>query len=401
MRVVIVGGSFGGLAAAYELRTHLGHSECELTLISRDRRFVFIPSLPWVTMGSKSLDQISFDLEQPLARREVDFVHASVLRIEPQAQKVITDGGEYEYDYLVIATGHRSANEAVPGLGPFDGPGHSLMSPPEAEEARVALDAFLANPGPMVVGCAQGASCIGPAYEFVFEVDHLMRKRKIRHKVPIAFVTPEPFLGHLGVGGVGKVRQFLEGAFEERDIRYYTSAALAEITESSVELTDGTIFESQFSLIIPPLAGVPAVADSPGVANPKGFVPVDEYYRHPQFPNIYAVGVAVALPPVDETLVPVNFPKTGHMTEQMAAAAAHNIAVEVHGGERRSQPLVVECILDMGNTAARIKADPARPPRNTAVLSEGKRWLWAKRLFEHYYLWQAKRGRTASIGWGW
>ena len=167
MRVVIVGGSFGGLAAAYELRTHLGHSECERTLISRDRRFVFIPSLRWVTMGSKRLDQISFDLEQPLARREVDFVHASVLRIEPQAQKVITDGGEYEYDYLVIATGHRSANEAVPGLGPFDGPGHSLMSPPEAEEARVALDAFLANPGPMVVGCAQGASCIGPAYAFV------------------------------------------------------------------------------------------------------------------------------------------------------------------------------------------------------------------------------------------
>lgn len=401
MKIVIIGGSFGGLTTAYELRKRLARSRCEITLISKDRRFVFIPSLPWVGMGWKTLDQISFDLEKPLARREIDFVHATVSRVDCQGQRVITDGKEYSYDYLVIATGHRSANEAVPGLGPFDGPGHSLMSPPEAEEAREAVKAFLENPGPMVVGCAPGASCIGPAYEFVFEIDHLMRKKKIRHKVPIAFVTPEPFLGHLGVGGVGKARQFLEGAFEERDIRYYTSSACSKITDSSVELADGKTFESRFSLVIPPLAGINAVADSPGIGNPKGFVPVDEHYRHKEIPSIYSVGVAVAFPPVDQTEVPVNFPKTGHMTEQMAAIAAHNIATEIQGGEMSSHPLSVECILDMGDRAARISAEPARPPRNIAKLSEGRRWLWAKRVFEHYYLWKAKRGKTVSSGLGW
>jgi sulfide:quinone oxidoreductase len=225
MRVVIVGGSFGGLTTAYELRKRLGRSKCEITLISKDRHFVFIPSLPWVAMGSKALDQISFDLEKPLARKRIDFAHATVVRVDPQAQKVVTDSEEFPYDYLVIATGHRSANEAVPGLGPFDGPGHSLMSPPEAEEARDALKAFLDDPVPMAVGCAPGASCIGPAYEFVFEIDHLLRQRKMRHKVPIAFVTPEPFLGHFGVGGMGKSRQFLEGELEQRDIRYFTSAS--------------------------------------------------------------------------------------------------------------------------------------------------------------------------------
>ncbi len=401
MRIVIVGGSFGGLTTAYELRNRFAPSTCDITLIAKDRRFTFIPSLPWVAMGSKTLDQISFDLKKPLDGRGVDFVEATVSRIDPQAQKVITDVEEYSYDYLVIATGHRSANEAVPGLGPFDGPGHSLMSPLEAEEAKDAVRALLERPGPMVIGCAPGASCIGPAYEFVFEIDHLMRQRKIRHKAPIAFVTPEPFLGHFGLGGVGKARQFLEGAFEERDIRYYTSAACSKITESSVELADGTAFESQFSLIIPPLAGVKAVADSPGVSNPKGFVPVDEHYRHQEFPNIYAVGVAVAFPPVDETEVPVNFPKTGHMTEQMAAIAAHDIAAEVQGGAKRSHPLFVECILDMGDKAARIRAEPARPPRNVTKLYEGRHWLWAKRAFERYYLWQAKRGKTVSSAWGW
>lgn len=308
---------------------------------------------------------------------------------------------DYAYDYLVIATGHRSANESVPGLGPWDGPGHSLMSPPEAEEARHSLKGFFRELGPMVVGCAPGASCIGPAYEFAFEIDHLLRKRKIRHKVPIAFVTPEPFLGHFGVAGMGKARQYFEGEFESRDIRYFTSAAVSEITETSVRLAGGKTFESRFSLIIPPLAGVKAVSDSPRLANPKGFVAVAEGYRHKEFPNIYAVGVAVAYPPVDETPVPVNFPKTGHMTEQMAAVAAHNIAADIQGGKRATRDLWVDCIMDMGGTGAHMRADPVRPPRNVAQLGEGKHWLWAKRFFEHYYLWKARRGKSICSSWGW
>jgi len=401
MHIIIIGGSFGGLTTAYELRKRVDHGKCEITLLSKESRFVFIPSLPWVAMGYKSLDRISFDLARPLERREIRFVHVTVERIDPNEQKVFTDNETYSYDYLVIATGHRSANEAVPGLGPWDGPGHSLMSPLEAEEAREGLKGFLRELGPIVVGCAPGASCIGPAYEFAFEIDHLLRKRKIRHKVPIAFVTPEPFLGHFGVGGMGRVRQFFEGELEARDIKYYTSAAVSEISETSVQLTDGKTFESRFSLIIPALAGVRAVSDSPKLSNPKGFIPVDEGFRHKEFPNIYAVGVAVAYPPVDEPPVPVNFPKTGHMTEQMAAIAAHNIAADIQGGERLARDLWVDCIMDMGATGAHMRADPVRPPRNVAKVGEGRRWLWAKRLFERYYLWKARRGKTISSGWGW
>ncbi len=401
MHILIIGGSFGGLTTAYELRKHLDHRKCEITLLSKESRFVFIPSLPWVAMGYKSMDRISFDLARPLERRGIRFIHSTVERIDPNEQKVFTDNEAYSYDYLVIATGHRSANEAVPGLGPWDGPGHSLMSSPEAEETREGLEGFLRELGPIVVGCAPGASCIGPAYEFAFEIDHLLRRRKIRHKVPIVFVTPEPFLGHFGVGGMGRVRQFFEGELEARDIKYYTSAAVSEISETSVQLADGKTFESRFSLIIPALAGVKAVSDSPKLSNPKGFIPVDEGFRHKEFPNIYAVGVAVAYPPVDETPVPVNFPKTGHMTEQMAAIAAHNIAADIQGGDRLARDLWVDCIMDMGATGAHMRADPVRPPRNVAKVGEGRRWLWAKRLFERYYLWRARRGKTISSGWGW
>jgi len=401
MRIIIIGGSFGGLTAAYDLRRLLPRDSYEITLISRERRFIFIPSLPWVAMGHKTIDDISFDLQRPLNSKGIDFIEASVTRIDPHAKCVHADNESYDYDYLLIATGHRSANDAVPGLGPFDGPGHSLMSPPESEEARDTWQAFMRDPGPIVVGCAPGASCLGPAYEFMFEAHHALKKNTLCHKAPIIFLTPEPFLGHFGVGGFGNIRQFMESELEKRDIRYHTSAAISRITDHSVETSDGKIFESRYALIIPPLAGVKAIADSPNLGNPKGFIPVNPNFRHQDFDSIYAVGVAVAMPPVEETPVPVNFPKTAHMTEQMAKMAAKNIAADILGKEKISHHLMVECIMDMGGKAVHMVADPVRPPRNVSRMSAGRRWLWAKRFFAGYYLWKIRRGATRSPKWVW
>ncbi len=401
MHIIIIGASFGGLTTAFDLRGYLPRGQHEITVIAKDPRFIFIPSLPWVAMGRKSINDISFALKKPLAAKGINFVAAEVTAIDAQAKKVKTEAETYDYDYLVIATGHRSANEAVAGLGPFDGPAHSLMSAPEAEEARTTLAAFMADPGPMVIGSAPGASCIGPAYEFLFEVHHALKSRSLAHKAPITFVTPEPFLGHFGVGGFGKIRQYLEGELEERDVRYHTSAAISKITKDSVELADGKAFPSKYSLIIPPLAGVKPVAEAKGLTNPKGFIAVDANYRHKDFENIYCVGVAVAMPPVEELAVPVNFPKTGHMSEQMAKIAARNIAADIKGGEKISHELMVECIMDMGNKGAHIFADPVRPPRNNSQFGTGRRWLWAKKFFSNYYLFKMKRGITKSPKWVW
>ena len=403
VRVVIAGGSFGGLTTAYELRRHLGPDQAAITLIAKDRRFTFVPSLPWVAMGSRTLEQISFDLAEPLAVKHVGFVHQSITGVDTETKVVTTDQGEHPYDFLVIATGHRSANEAVEGLGPFDGPGHSPMSAPEAEELRIAIAALLDEPGPVVVGAAPGASCIGPAYELAFELDHLLRRRKLRHQVPLTLLTPEPFLGHMGMGGAGKIRQLLEGELEERDISYATSAAVTRITAESVVIDGAAPVPSVLSIVIPPLAGIEAVAKSAGLSNPKGFVPTDAHYRHQVADGVYAVGVAVAMAPVAETPVAVNFPKTGHMTEQMAQIAARDIAARTLGrGGDAAAELSARCVLDMGDRGAYLAVDPVRPPRNAIpTVSEGRRWLLAKRVFERTYLWHAKRGRRMPTALGW
>jgi len=401
--IVIIGGSFGGLTTAYDLRRKLSPEQARITLIAKDPRFVFVPSLPWVGMGHRSVEQISFDLAPTLARKHVDFVHETVQHIDPDAKTVVTDQAEHRYDFLVVATGPRSANEAVAGLGPFDGPGHSLMSAPEAQELRGAVQRLLNQPGPVVVGAAPGASCIGPAYEFTFEVDHLLRKRGLRHRVPITFVTPEPFLGHMGMGGAGTIRQLLEGALDERDIGYQTSAAISRIGDDAVEVEGGSAIPSVLSMVIPPLGGVEAVASSGGLANPKGFIPVDSHYRHADADGLYAVGVAVAMAPVGQTAVPVNFPKTGHMTEQMATIAAADITARITGGgDGATAELGARCVLDMGDRGVYMSVNPVRPPRDTIpTISEGRRWLLAKRAFEKAYLTSARHGRRVPTTLGW
>ncbi len=402
VRIVIVGGSFGGLTAAYELRRRLAPERAEIALLAKDDQFHFVPSFPWVATGRRRLEQISFPLASPLASRQVQFAHETVTRIDTAAKVVATDTNARPYDFLVVATGHRSANEAVPGLGPFDGPAHSPMSARETDELAQAIQRLLAEPGPVVLGAAPGASCIGPVYELAFELDHLLRRRGLRHKVPMTLLTPEPFLGHMGMGGAGTIRQLLEAVLEEREITYRTSAAITRITEETVETADAAPTPSVCSIVVPPLAGVEAVAASEGLANPKGFVPVDDHYRHTTAEGVYAVGVAVALPPVGETLVPVNFPKTGHMTAQMAKIAAADLAARLQGHEAPTAELSARCILDMGDRAAYLAVDPVRPPRNRIpTVSEGRPWLVAKMAFERAYLAFARRGRLVPTALGW
>ncbi len=352
--------------------------------------------------GRRRLEQISFPLTRPLSAWSVDFAKETVTHIDTDAKVVTTETGEHPYDFLVVATGHRSANEAVPGLGPFDGPAHSPMSAPETEELAQAIRRLLAEPGPVVLGAAPGASCIGPVYELAFELDHLLRRRGLRHQVPMTLLTPEPFLGHMGMGGAGTIRQLLEVALEERDIVYRTSVAITRITGDTVETADAGPSPSVCSIIVPALAGVEAVASSDGISNPKGFVPVDNHYRHPHAEGVYAVGVAVALPPVGETPVPVNFPKTGHMTEQMAKIAAADLAARLEGQEAPTAELSARCILDMGDRGAYLAVDPVRPPRNRIpTVSEGRRWLLTKIAFERAYLAFARRGQLVPTALGW
>ena len=400
-RIVIIGGSFGGLNAAYALRRALGE-QAQITVISRDKEFVFMPSLPWVIMGWREPGQLQVALENVLPRRGIRFVHAEVRELDALGCEVATENERFQYDILIVASGAELDYAAVPGLGPDGGHTHSTFTVDEATRARDALARVLAaQHGRIVIGAAPGASCIGPAYEIAMMIDTVLRRARKRHGFDIKFVTPEPFLGHFGVGGIGAFPRLMADEFAERDIQPVTNAKLTEARADRLVLADGSEHAFDFALVIPAFLGAAFVRGVEGLANPKGFVLVKPELASVKFDNIYAVGVAVAIPPVGATRVPVAVPKTGHWAELMAQAAAHNIVVEFKGGAKRDGLTApVTCIADAGDTGFYLSADPYLPPRNKVVHKQGKWARYLKVAFEKYYLARVRHD-WPSLHFGW
>jgi sulfide:quinone oxidoreductase len=254
----------------------------------------------------------------------------------------------------------------------------------------VTWKSVLENPGPIVVGSSQMVSCFGPSYELAFEMDAELRRRKMRHKVPILYLTSEPYLGHMGVGGLGNSKTFMEHEFAERDIKPLVSQAIQEVAPGEIRLKDGNKIPFKLAMIAPPFKGVPAVAS---LGNPRGFIPVDKNYRYTKHKNIFAIGVAIAIAPPEVTPVPTGVPKTGFMTVKMAKTAAATIASDVTGKTPPpADELGVVCLMDMGNTAAIMKAYPVLPPRQSSYTKKAIWAKWMKVGFEKYFLWKIKNG---------
>lgn len=405
-QIVIVGAGIGGLPVAYELKA-LCRKEDEITVISNSATFQFVPSNPWVGVNWRQRKDITFPIAPYLERKGIAFIPVGAKRVHPEQNAVeLTDGRRIPYDYLVLATGPKLAFDEVEGLGP-EGYTHSVCQVDHAVHAGQAWTAFLQDPGPVVVGAVQGASCYGPAYEYAMILDTDLRRRKLRHKVPITFITAEPYVGHLGLGGVGDSKGMLESTLRDRNIKWITNARVTKIEAGKMYVTevDDTGQEKKqhelpfkYSMLLPAFKGIDAVAGIDGLVNPRGFVLVDEYQRNPKYPNVYAIGVCVAIPPVEVTPVPTGAPKTGYMIESMATAAAHNIRDALDGRPPASKATWnAICLADFGDTGAAFVALPEIPPRNVNWFKEGKWVHVAKVVFEKYFIRKLKKGTTEPV----
>lgn len=404
--IVVIGAGIGGMPAAYDLRKELGR-EHQVTLVGTSEYFQFTPSNPWVAVGWRSPDQVLVPIRKNVEKRGIRFVCEPVSRIDADGDRlVLADGMEMSYDYLVIATGPRLAFDEVPGLGPHAHT-QSVCTTQHAESAAKAYEEFLKNPGPVVIGAAQGASCFGPAYEFAMIVDADLRRRKMRDRVPMTFVTSEPYVGHMGLGGVGDSKGLLESELRKRHIKWITNARVLEAAEGSVRVAEhdanGALVKehdvpTRFTMFIPAFKGVDAVAAVEGLCNPRGFVLVDDYQRNAKYPNIYAAGVCVAIPPVEATPVPTGAPKTGYMIESMVTAIVHNIRDELAGkpvSHRATWNAI--CLADLGDEGVAFVALPQIPPRNITWAKHGKWVHLAKVAFEKYFMRKMKTGNTEPV----
>lgn len=402
--IVVLGGGIGGISTAFELKDELGDAH-EIVLVSDQAVFEFTPSNPWVAVKWRKPEAIRLDLDDLMPRHGIRFVCNPVKKVQPEQHRLLLDDDDtLAYDYLVIASGPRLAFDEIPGLGPHGGYTGSVCKTDHASLMAETFEAFCADPGPVVVGAAQGASCYGPAYEYTFIIETELRKRKIRDKVPMTFVTPEPYIGHLGLDGVGDTKGLLESEMRERHIKWHTNTRIDRVEEGLMKVTgvnadgsDAASHELPFkhSMILPAFTGIDAVMGVEGLSNPRGFIIVDDYQRNPTYPDIFAVGVCVAIPPVGASPLPVGVPKTGYMIESMVTATVQNL-VEIMADKEPTHTATWNafCLADFGDRGVAFIALPQIPPRNTNWSGSGKWVHWAKIGFEKYYLRKIKQGRV-------
>lgn len=400
--IAILGAGIGGLSQAYELRKALDPSH-RIVVINDSEHFEFTPSNPWVAVGWRQHKDITLELPPLMKKHDLDFIASAATRLRPADNAIdLANGDQVDYDYLVIATGPRLAFNEIPGFG--DGYTQSICKTGHATAAAVDFEALATDPGPIVIGAAQGASCFGPAYEYAFIVDTELRKRKLRDRVEMTFVTPEPYIGHLGLDGVGDTKGLMESELRQRHIKWITNAKIDEIRDAEMDVTEvneagephkAHTLGFRHAMILPAFTGIDALRNVEGLVNPRGFVLIDKHQRNPAFPNIYSVGVCVAIPPVATTPVPVGTPKTGYMIESMVTATTGNLVAAIEGREPAQRATWnALCLADFGDSGVAFVALPQIPPRNTNWAARGKWVHLAKVGFEKYFLRKMRRGNT-------
>lgn len=404
--VVVMGAGIGGVPAAFELRKKLGKQHM-ITLVGSSPFFEFTPSNPWIAVGWRKPEKVRVELHDPLAKKGIRFLADPVQSIDAtNARLTLTSGTTMPYDYLVIATGPKLSFEEVPGLGPTAHT-YSICTHQHALAAWDGYQQFLRDPGPIVVGAAPGASCFGPAYEFAMILDTDLRKRKLRDRVPMTFVSSEPYIGHMGLGGVGDSKSLMESELRQHHIKWLTSAKITEVRAGEMSVTevgnDGQpqkehMLPFRYAMVIPAFKGVDPVAAVPNLCNPRGFVLIDDQQRAKAYPNIFAAGVCVAIPPVEATPVATGAPKTGYMIESMVSAISENIAAEL-----ARKPATAHaswnaiCLADFGDRGAAFVALPQIPPRNVTWAREGTWVHLAKIAFEKYFLRKVRSGSLTPV----
>jgi sulfide:quinone oxidoreductase len=403
-KIVVLGAGLGGTIAAYEINEAV-KGRADVVMVSDSETYSFVPSNPWVAVRWRMPEAIQVHLPPVFARKKIGFTAVGAKRLHASENRLeLNDGSSIAYDYLVIATGPDLAFDEIKGLGPNGGHTVSVCQTAHAAAAAESFDRFVDNPGPIVVGAVQGASCYGPAYEFALILDTELRRRKIRDKVPMTFVTAEPYIGHLGLDGVGDTKSLLESALRERHIKWITNARVTSVEAGMMhveEVAEGGAVARihdlpfSYSMMLPAFRGVPAVRDIEGLTNPRGFIIVDKHQRNPAFPEIFALGVCVAIPPTGPTPVPVGVPKTGFMIESMAAAITANLVALVDGKEPTAEATWnAVCLADFGDEGVAFVAQPQIPPRNVNWSASGKWVHLAKVAFEKYFLRKVRRGES-------
>jgi sulfide:quinone oxidoreductase len=310
--VVILGAGFGGLELATQLSQEVA-DEVSVTLIDQRDAFIFGYSKLDVMFGREPIESVRLPYAG-IAKPSVQFRQEQITSIDPDTRRVVTDGGTYDADVLVVALGADLDPEATPGLVAG---GHEFYSVAGAERVRDLLPTF---EGGDVIISVLGTffKCPAAPYECALLLYDYMQQRDAPRQTSIKVMTP--MTTPIPISEVAS--SAILGALRERDIEFFPETVVTSLDpdRNVASLRDGAEAAYDLFLGVPVHVAPPVVVQS-GLTT-DGWIAVDPKTFATRFPDVYAVG--------DVTSAPV--PRVGVMAEGEAATVAEVLVHRIRGG---------------------------------------------------------------------
>jgi sulfide:quinone oxidoreductase len=398
-RVVVLGGGFGGLEAAFYLRMRLG-DRARLTLVSDQDHFLYKPNTIYIPFGMDP-DRLKIPLARPTQRKDITFVQAHAREIDPGAKTVVADGSKLPYDFLVVATGAGMRVDEVPGLGEY---AQTIWTPSDMLRLRTAFTALpeeVRQGGhPRIVFLVPpNNKCSGPLYEMVFMLDTWLRRQGIRGGVEITWSTyEEGFIQAFGP----RLHEAVTAEFERRGITGFNEYVVERVDKDEVVYRNGRRLPFDLLVSFPPYIASTPFAGLP--TDERGFIGTDLGTRQVVGqPDIYAVGDAGDFPV-----------KQAFLAFLQADAAAEHLAARILGTAPQIafEPTSM-CVMEQFDKATfaqvplRLTGLPAKPVevRPDALgkykVGTSPAWRLGKMVLGMYLPWRFNAGNPFHAGLPW
>ncbi len=340
--VVVVGGGFGGAAAAIKARALLA-GEHTVTLVDRNRKTFLCGMNPLLIVGQRDVARCSRSLGV-LANRGINFLQAEVSGIDYAGRIVNTSGGTLKYNYLVIAAGAEYDWDHVPGSGAA----YSFFNIVSARRLRRRLSRI--KRGRIAIGVASVPYKCPPApYQTAMMMDWWFRERGIRADIEIEVATPEP--GPMPVAGP-EAMSLIRRALDRRGIELKTEAPVTEVAADgrAVQYGNGESSDVDVAVTIPHhiVAGLVRGASNTGLIGESGWVRVDPKTLETNEAGVYAIGDVNTVPMANGRGVP----KAGVFASAEGETVGHNIAAAINGTEAMDFPGEGYCFIGFNNNVS-------------------------------------------------
>ncbi|NDB63461.1 MAG: NAD(P)/FAD-dependent oxidoreductase [Nitrosopumilaceae archaeon] len=354
-KILILGGGFGGLATANELRANL--PDASITIIDKKDYFMMDLVKLWIIKGVRTFEHSKKPL-QNITRKGIDYVNEAVVGIDLVGKKVKTTTKEFSYDYLVVALGVEFAPEKISGLPENGFVLYDLEHGPKIRQKILEMKS--GKLGFVITGMPY--KCPPAPFEAALIIDSMLKEQNVRDKIEIDFYSPAPIT--LPAAGPEVSQQLLQ-MLQKENIQFHGNCKTVLVEKNKLKFEDGNSADFDLLLAIPPHKAPKIVYES-GLAQEGGYIPVKRDCKTP-YDSVYAIG--------DVTTMMVTYkiavPKAGIFAEGQGVAVARDIISKIKQKENHD---IFDgkggCFVEMGNTAGYVYVDMFAEPNPITRLDE-------------------------------